>query len=202
MATDKQITIDTYDKAAEKLAKYFSGIGSRKADIDLVFCFLPKENPKVFEVGCGDGRDAEYITTLTKNYEGTDISNGMLKVAERRLPNAKFYQHDILNDELPKDLDGVFAFAVFLHLDKDEFRTALQRVYDALHEGGVVYITLKHAKSYSSKMVKDEFGERMFYYYSAQDVRDIKGDEFEVLHEEHQLIGSTTWLLMLLQKRF
>lgn len=59
---DKQKqTIRIYDDLAEKFAVKFDKTGVRSDDIDRLFEMLAKEDPFVFEIGCGAGRDAAYF---------------------------------------------------------------------------------------------------------------------------------------------
>ena len=93
--SEKEITLQTYNKSAKKLAEYFSGIGSRKSDINRAFSYINKKEPKVLEIGCGDGRDAEYIVSKTKNYEGFDLSEEMINIAKTKVSEGNFHVADL-----------------------------------------------------------------------------------------------------------
>lgn len=87
----RQQTVDTYNKSAKELAEYFRGIGPRTDDIDLAIRLAGNsENPKILEIGCGDGRDAKEIVKRTKNYTGFDISEELIKIARADVPDATF----------------------------------------------------------------------------------------------------------------
>src|SRR5579862_406860 len=95
MSDIRQETIDTYNRSAKELAKYFDSIGTRALYIDLAFKLAgnPK-NARVVEIGCGDGRDAKDIIKHAKWYLGFDISEGLLKFANKLMPDAKFMLAD------------------------------------------------------------------------------------------------------------
>ena len=199
--TPRQITIDTYNNSAKQLADYFVGIGPRTADIELAIEL--SENrlaPRIFEIGCGDGRDAEVITAKAQWYEGMDPSSGLLQYAKNRLPDASFKLGDITNYEWPHNLDVVFAFASLLHLSKDEIEHVFRDAYVALQPGGVFYVSLKYMPEYTEVMKHDEFGDRQFFFYTPEVIKGLVGPEYEVVFEDHQQIGNTRWFSIAFKK--
>jgi SAM-dependent methyltransferase len=160
-------TIKTYDDSAEALAKYFSGIGPRTNDINLGFRLSnPAEGSRVVEIGCGDGRDALEISKKTSWYEGFDPSIKLLEIAKIKVPSGSFIKADAVNYRYPKNIDIIFAFASLLHVNRDELITVMKKVYSSLRDGGIFYISLKERAVYTEEVKKDEYGERMFYYYN------------------------------------
>jgi len=94
----------------------------------------------------------------------------------------------------------VFAFASLLHSTKEELELIMHRVYDSLHDGGVVYLSLKRREEYTAAVVEDIYGPRKFYYYTRKTLLDIVGDRFEeVSYEEQERIEP--WLTMILKKK-
>jgi len=200
--TDKE-TITTYDTNAAKLAEYFAGIGSR---IDLIEEGIAlagsPSNARAVEVGCGDGRDAADIIPRVGWYEGFDPSAELIKLAQKRLPAQSFVVADALGYNYPKNLDVIYGFASFLHLNRDDFATASDKAAEALRLGGILLITLKERDSYQEELVEDEYGKRMFYYYDEATVRELAGSGFEVVKIEHQTLKRKTarWLVVALRK--
>ena len=194
-------TIATYDQSAQQLAEYFAGVGARTADIDRGL-ELAGAGPdaRVVEMGCGDGRDAAEIVKRVGWYQGVDPSEGLLKIARQRLPQASFVKADALSYQYPQDLDAIFAFASLLHVDKDDFRVAAEHASLALRGGGVLYLSLKERPEYQAELKKDHFGERMFYFYNPQVITKLIGSLLTPVYEDHQTIGHTTWFTMALRK--
>lgn len=159
------------------------------------------EDAKVVEIGCGDGRDAEEIIKRTAWYEGFDPSEGLLRLARKKLPHARFVKTDASAYEYAPDLDVVFAFASLLHVDMEEFNHVLDKVRRALKPGGIFYVSLKEKPAYHEEAKQDMFGERMFYYYSVDDILQMAGGNFACVHEDHQTIGKTVWFTLALQNR-
>lgn len=194
--------LQTYNSSAEKLAAYFHGIGARTDDIELALKLAPRgADTRVVEIGCGDGRDAQEIIKCVDRYEGVDPSSGLLSIAKQRLPNASFVEADALSYDYPEDLSVIFAFASLLHVSKDELPLVFEKGYKALRDGGIYLVSLKERPEYVEEVKKDEYGERMFYYYNADLVKELAGAAFKTAHESHQTIGNTDWFTLALQKK-
>jgi SAM-dependent methyltransferase len=198
------LTIATYDKSAKALAAYFAGIGPRISIIQeaLVLAHNPKD-AHVIEVGCGDGRDAEAIVPHVSWYEGFDPSAGLLELARKRLPGVSFVQADALSYHYPTDLDVVFGFASYLHLNRKDFAAACHKAAQSLRSGGILAITLKERDSYQEELVEDVFGKRWFYYYDEATVEKLLAQEFEIVKLEHQILKRKTakWLVVMAKKK-
>lgn len=197
----RQQTIDTYNKSAKRLAEYFSGIGARTEDIQRAFELNNNpEHARVLEIGCGDGRDAVEIIKRAGWYEGFDISKELIRIAESRQLDAKFTIADAVDFEYPTNLDVVFAFASLLHLDKAEVSAVLRKVHHVLKPGGIFYISLKYRDEYISEVKKDQYGERLFYFYTPELIQDLAGDAYETVFQDKKTIGRTAWFEIALRK--
>lgn len=204
MTDYKKLTVDTYNKSAKELAEYFRGIGPRTDDIKraIELAGNPKD-PSILEIGCGDGRDAKEIVQLTPNYTGFDISEELIKIARADVPAGKFEVADAVTYEYPTNsLDAVFAFASLLHLDKDEVRDVLRKVYKSLREGGVFFISLKFSEAYKEELKEDKFGTRMFYFYNPELFIELAGEGWEVAYQDKGFItaGNTEWFELAFRK--
>ncbi|MFC1721032.1 class I SAM-dependent methyltransferase [Patescibacteria group bacterium] len=199
MGNKKQETIDTYNKNAEGLARKFNTIGSREVYIKKGLSYVKNKNPKVVELGCGNGKDAEVILKYTNDYLGIDVSEGMIRLAKANLPQADFMVADIEEFEFPDKIDIIFSFASLLHFDKKSIIEILDRAHNSLDDNGIFYISVKHDK-YHEKVKVDEFGSRVFYYYTEKDIRDMTDDKYEMLEIEEEKIKGVNWLQIILRK--
>lgn len=196
----KAETIDTYNKSADALARKFDSQGARTEDINYVFSFCSKGNPSVLEVGCGNGRDAEEICKRTNDYEGVDISEGLLSLAKKRLPERSFTLADIETFAFPSNVDIVFAFASLIHVPQESFARILQRVFSSLNNQGLIFISLKHSPEYQEITKMDEFGTRTYWHYSQGDIEKI-AHKFSILSVSIKDVRGQAWMDVLLQKK-
>jgi len=197
----RQKTIDTYNNSAKDLAEYFRGIGARTNDIEKALQLAG--NPpqaRVVEIGCGDGRDAKEIVRRVNWYLGFDISNELIKLARKHVAGAEFQVADIADFDFPSNLDVIYAFASLLHSDKDEVRKVLRRAALALKPEGIFYISLKQAPDYESRIKKDMYGERLFYFYNPEIIEELAADKYKKVDVSFQRIGDTDWFTIALKK--
>lgn len=98
----------------------------------------------VVEFGCGTGRHTEWIAPRCERIVAMDISEGMLEVARKRVPEADFRVHDI-GDRWPledRSADVVFGDLVLEHLENLEpFFAEARRV---LKPEGLLFICELH----------------------------------------------------------
>jgi SAM-dependent methyltransferase len=198
----KAKTVQTYDDSATQLADYFKGIGARIDDIELALklAIVGRQQARVVEIGCGDGRDAKEIVARVSSYEGFDPSESLLKLARRTVPGASFVKATAQSYEYQPGLDVVYAFASLLHVDINEMPTVLEKVHTALRKDGILLVSLKERETYTEEVKKDEYGERMFYYYNPAILKDLVGSMFSNVHEAHQTIGKTQWFTVALKR--
>ncbi len=197
----RQQTVDTYNQSAKELSEYFQGIGSRVEHIDEALNMAGNvENPRILEIGCGDGRDAKEIVERTSSYVGFDISEGLIDYAKKNVPGAEFSAADATTFEYPENLDVVFAFASLLHLDKTEVTEVLSKVARSLRPGGIFYISLKYSSDYKSEIKEDQFGTRLFYFYNADIIAECGGDSYELVKNEVEHKGNTDWAEIALKR--
>ena len=198
---DKKVeTINTYNATASAMAKKFNDVGARVEDIEKGFSFIDKSNPFVFEIGCGNGRDAKEILKHTNNYLGIDISKEMIKLARDYATEGRFEVADVENYEFPKNIDIIFSFASLLHSNRNSVQDVLTRASSTLNDGGVFYISLKY-DNYHEGSKTDEFGTRTYYFYTPEDIKELAGNRYEVLFEDIKELRGQKWFIIGLRKK-
>ncbi len=195
----KAQTTDTYNKSADVLALKFDTLGARVNDIKETFALIDKKNPKTLEIGCGNGRDVEEIIKHTNDYLGIDISEKLIELARKKVPQAKFEIADVETYTFPENLDVVFAFASLIHVSKENLKVVFDQIFENLNPGGVVRMSMKQSDLYSEVTNEDEFGIRTYYHYSLQDIKDI-AKQFVFIKSESVNLRGQGWLEIILKK--
>ena len=95
----------------------------------------------MLELGSGPGTDADRLEAFGLRVLRSDATPSFTERL-RGLGHAVL-ELDVRRDALPSPVDGVFANAVLLHLDRDALPAALLRMHGALAPGGVLGGTLK-----------------------------------------------------------
>ncbi len=126
---------------------------------------------RVLDLGCGPGRDIDYLAQLGCWGVGLDLSPGMLVEARRRFPAAPLVQADLRSVPLADGtFDGVWACASLLHLPRCQLPIALAQIARLLKRpGGVLYLALKDGQG--EQWLADHKGHRrLFSFYQFSEV--------------------------------
>lgn len=128
--------------------------------------YLPKGS-KILDLGCGSGRDSLYFIGVGYKVTAIDGSKRLSSLA------AKYIGQEVRNIEFENideicTYDGVWACASLLHLEKNEMPGVLKKIYNALKEKGILYVSLKLGKdnSYYEKG-------RYYTYYKEETLIEI-----------------------------
>lgn len=130
-----------WDRIAPRYARQpISDMNAYEATLARVKTYL-SDRQTALELGCGTGSTALILAPFVKEYEGTDISGGMIDIALEKawgasMPNVSFRTAGVdPADHKGKTPDTVLAFNL-LHLVPDA-EAALAMVHDLLPEGGL-----------------------------------------------------------------
>ena len=105
---------------------------------------LLQPTDRVLELGCGVGRIGRELAPQCQHWQGVDIAENMLRVAEKRtshLPNValqKLSKAD-LSMFAADSFDKAYAVAVLIHLDKEDVFLYLREIARVLRPGGLLY---------------------------------------------------------------
>jgi ubiquinone/menaquinone biosynthesis C-methylase UbiE len=195
-------TVEGYDRLAEKWAGQHNDKRFWGEEMDRFFELLPGK--KVLEIGSGGGRDAEEIIRNGYDYVGTDVSNGLLKVARKRNPEEKFINTSIYDLDFPDNsFDGFWASAVFLHIPKSRIGEALTRLRNVVKPGGIGFISLKRGEGEVEEVQTFEDGaklERLFAYYKDSEFSNVlKRNNYDVVESKEVKKGNTVWLVYIVR---
>lgn len=109
--------------------------------------FIPyiKDNFKILDLGCGNGRLLKSLAEGNKqiDYTGIDFSEGLISQAKQQFPDHKFTVADIRKIDFPKEsFDMIFSIAAFHHLDSRKDRAELlKKMNHWLKPGGYLFMT-------------------------------------------------------------
>jgi len=197
---EKKQTIGTYNKTARTHAEKFNKMGARAEDVEKAFSFIKKENPKVIELGCGNGRDAKEIIKHTDNYLGIDLSKELLFLAKKYAPEAKFKLADFETFRFPNNIDIIFSFASILHSDKSNLEKVFKRIFKKLSKKGIVFISTKYGR-YSKKTIdKEGHGAKTYYFYNLITLKKIMPKKTNLIHKKIYTFQNQKWIDIIFQK--
>ena len=181
-----QKTVEAYDKNPQFYADKFDSYGVRFEDIDRAIKLNESGSDTVLELGCGNGRDAQYIISKVgkDNYTGVDASEGLIKLAIEKNPVGTFHVKDMLAPDLYVSLETrgiIFSFASVLHLKREELADLILKCHKILKIGGILYISTKYGE-YRELEIENLGSKKYYYPYTPEDIKKLAGLDFETVY--------------------
>lgn len=108
--------------------------------------FIP--NGTTADIGCGNGRDSNWMSQNGFQVSGFDSSNELLKLAHDLFPKVQF-SRALLPDlnEIKNQYDNVFCETVIMHLPKTQIESAIMNLKRILKPNGVMYLSWRVTES-------------------------------------------------------
>jgi SAM-dependent methyltransferase len=129
------------------------------------------KTPHVLELGSGHGVDAEYLEQTGATVVRTDGAQAFVDRLRQLGHDARVL--DITRDPIAHDtFDVVYANAVLLHLTREQTRTLIARVRNALRPDGVFAFSVKEGEGAGWSDEKLD-APRYFTYWNATDLRAL-----------------------------
>lgn len=176
------ITRDTYDLIATSYSEKISGLLSdtwvgdyEKQLLDRFLQLIEALNPKILDVGCGNGKDTAYLMAKGATVVGIDYSSKMLQEAKRHVQNGVFYLMDMRNLEFPNNtFDGVWANGCIYHVPKVKLSQVLKEVIRVLKPLGIFSFNAKGGTGEGLEDNPKSFagGPRFYAYYTISEMKE------------------------------
>lgn len=182
-------TIKYYNANAEIF--YHSTIEADMTELYARFDRYLSRCAKVLDFGCGSGRDSLYFIKKGYKVDAIDGSVSLCKKASTLI--GKQVQCVDFNDFSATNIyAGIWACASLLHLKKSNLMVVLDKLYDALKENGILYISFKYGEFEGMRNgryfidLNEESLEKLVYSskgfdiqecWLTGDVREGRGDE-------------------------
>ena len=168
---------------------------------------LVSNGEKVLDVGCGSGIPAgKYFVGHGCELTGFDLSEVMIELARKNVPEGDFFKADILTVDLPSETyDMVISFYCVFHIEKIYQEDVFRKFYRTLKPGGYSYFTLAGDK-YTGKREFEgtmRFGDHLLPYahFSEDQYREMLTDiGFDIPSMKDLAIGGETMLWVLAGK--
>jgi cyclopropane fatty-acyl-phospholipid synthase-like methyltransferase len=162
---------------------------------------LPKSGA-VLDVGCGAGRPVdEYLVAHGCTVHGLDLSERMIELARRQVPQATFEVRDMLDLAAGEfSVDGIVAFYSIFHTPRDQHQRLLDTLASFLSPGGVMLITMEAGEW---EGFEDDFhGARMYWSHfgSATNVELVENAGMQVLLSEIDHSGGERHQVIIAQR--
>jgi 2-polyprenyl-3-methyl-5-hydroxy-6-metoxy-1,4-benzoquinol methylase len=156
---DKNFVKDGYNECAEKYQD--ARFNEKEPSLNYIFHNL-KENAKILDIGCGAGVPVFKLLSEKYDITGIDISEKMIELAKKNLPNGKFIISDILDYDFNKSqFDAIVSYYTLFHLPREKHILFIKKCHDLLKNNGILIVTvgMYDEDSYT----EDFFGTRLYW---------------------------------------
>lgn len=205
-----QETFNTWNKIAELYQDKFMGLDLYNASYDGFCALIQKQNPGIFEIGCGPGNITKYLLQKRPDFQidAIDIAPNMIALAKSNNPNADFKVMDSRDiDQLKTQYDGVMCGFCIPYLSKSDVEKLIVDCEKLLKVNGILYLSFVEGKEADSGYQLGSSCDRTYFYYHAtDDLNDmLKTNRFEnqnIFHVNYEKSdGSTETHTILLAKK-
>lgn len=163
-------TIAAYDKDAAAFAKDWHDQPA-PTDMRAVVEQFFVRGGRTADIGCGSGREVDWLDTNGFSAKGFDASEALLAEARTRYPDLEFAHAEL--PDLPgiaaNRYDNVLCETVIMHLDQADILPAVRRLLDIVKPDGVLYLSWRVTEGDDAR---DEHGR----LYSAVDAGLVRAE--------------------------
>lgn len=193
-------TLDYYNKNAKQYCEQ-TLVGDLQENYDKFLNEIP-DSAYILDFGCGSGRDSKYF--IDKGYKVTAIDGSieMCKLASEYInQNVQCMKFDELDDI--DTYDGIWACSSILHIEKEKLPSILNKMINALKDGGVIYTSFKIGTGYEIKEGK------YYNYITKEEMQEVLSkansnvkiiDYFETLPSTKRKAVNTIWGNFIIKK--
>lgn len=185
-------TLASYETAAELYIQHQSPVTREQlAFLDAVAQSLPNRG-RVLEIGSATGQDAALLEDRGLTVRRTDATRAFVERLRSRGHEAEVL--NVVTDALGGPWDGIYANAVFLHLNPGELAEVLVKAAGAVVPDGILGFTVKAGDGSGWTTTKLD-RPRHFTYWRAPMLRAlIDSSPWDLLQLEHVAGAKDDWL--------
>lgn len=139
-----------------------------------------KSGDSILEIGCGPGM---YLNLILNQYKKTacDINTGLLEIAKKQVPDAKFYSGNFTSIPFNETFDFIYCIGVLIYFTPTELKEVLNKMYQLLNSGGILYLNYPHAISKADV----RFTDLTYVQYSPAYIEKLIKNKFEIISHQH-----------------
>ncbi|RLB66339.1 MAG: hypothetical protein DRH04_09510 [Deltaproteobacteria bacterium] len=172
--------------------------------------YLDNMQGRILVVGCGSGKEVNYLASRGCDVYGIDLSDEAIHLAKNLYPDLwdRFFVEDMYNLHIFKEgqFDGIVANAVFVHLlDREDLSVAVEKMKQRLAPGGLGYIRVIDKDEKVEEYDGILFGStRWFVYYEMDELEAIcQNLSLTIIRKDriqHARYSNVAWLSVLFQQ--
>ena len=200
MSIENQKTLKTYEQHASKyLGQDTSNADKLKQDM-LKKCLvdIPKD-AKIFEIGSAGGKDAEFFRSLGyKNITVSDVPSHFLNILKKK--GFSPIRFNLIEDEFLDKYNLIYCWAVLMHFTKEEAKSSIRKMYNALESDGKILICVKTNKNKKEDWTDFQNEKQAKVYFSFWEEKELKNFLNDIGFQDIKIWRYGNWLDCLARK--
>lgn len=191
-------TIDYYNNNAESFTAGTIEVDFKETQ-EHFLGKLPAQG-RILDFGCGSGRDTKYFMKRGFLVEAIDGSSELCRIASAftgiQVKEMLFQDLEAVNC-----YDGIWACSSILHLPKNDLKTVMMKMHNALKYDGIIYASFKYGQFEGMRNGRyfTDFTEEAFKAFLV-DIQGIKLEEYWITSDVRPGREEEKWLNLILRK--
>ncbi len=165
------------------------------------FCsLLPKKDKasiKILDVGCGPGRDVEYLMEEGYDVFGIDFSEEMIKVAKKLVQDGKFEVADFTKKDFEENsFSGIWCNATLLHLPREEVKEIFDKFLKWLEPQGILFVSMLEGEGQRELRIKRFYQNSLtaYFYQLNELIQLLENKGFEIIKYYNEYDFENNWI--------
>ncbi|MDR0306236.1 MAG: class I SAM-dependent methyltransferase [Chitinispirillales bacterium] len=171
---NQENTIKSYDISAKEFIEKIALLNNYNNTYDYLIKIL-KENDNILDLACGPAQISKYIKDrINVNITGVDLSNEMLKIANKNIPDGVFTNESIITYNSKINYNLIIIGFGIPYLNKEQTIKCIQNSITMLKNNGHIYISFMDGNKEGFE--KTSFGkdnEFYIYYHKKEEIENI-----------------------------
>ncbi len=142
-----------------------------------------KSEARILDIGCGPGQFLQLMPEEA-DLHGIDISEAMIREANKNVPNAQYQVGDFLKLDFQKEsFDLIYCIGAIIYFTKSEMKDVLLKIDSLLKPGATALISYPHAISKMDLWYNDY----TYVQYSPKMLEKLLPKQLEVISHHHSV---------------
>jgi|SRR5690242_12603540 len=186
-----QITFETWNKVASVYQDKYMDLDLYNDTYDRFCELIEKQNPGIFEIGCGPGNITKYLLKKRPDFQiqAIDIPPNMVELAKNNNPTAQFSVMDCrMIDTIIVKFDAIVCGFCIPYLSKNYTTKLFKDCARLLNIGGVMYFSALKGDHHNSGYESASTGDKAYVYYydEAWLQQQLSQNNFALLDIQHK----------------
>lgn len=144
-----------------------------------------KEGSRILDIGCGPGMYLSLFKHKPFELHASDINAGMIGLAKKQVPDALFYEGDLLDISIQQQFDLVYCIGMLIYIPPSALKPFIKKIASLLKDDGIFYLNFPHAISYWDSL----FHDINYVQYSPAYLRKVLAPYFDIYIDQHAFDG-------------